>query len=51
MEFVHKIFYKKKYLIFLVNTFGLIIDKMDNSEENIYNLICPKYEYSNSEIT
>ena len=51
MEFVHKIFYKKKYLIFLVNTFGLIIDKMDNLEENIYNLICPKYEYSNSEIT
>ena len=51
MEFVHKIFYKKKYLIFLVNTFGLIIDKMDNLEENIYNLISPKYEYSNSEIT
>ena len=37
MDIVNKIFYNKQYLIFLLNSFGLVVFLLEDMEKNIYN--------------
>ena len=50
MNFVDNILYNNKYLILLLNSFGLVILNFENGEENIYDILKPTINYVNSQI-
>ena len=50
MTVVDKIFVEKKYIILLLNCFGLVISILDDNEQDLYNSIKPIMNYMKSEI-